>query len=49
MIVNELLTYACFHLNDSLADNIINVMLDFYSHEDIVEAKRLLWDVSESA
>lgn len=46
MIVNELLTYACFHLNNSTLDNIKKVMLDFYSHDEIIESKKLLWNIS---
>ena len=46
MIVNELLTYASFYLNNSSIDNIKKIMLNFYSHEEIVDSKKLLWSIS---
>ena len=43
-IVNELLTYAIHYLSSSVVDNIKKVIQQFYSDDDISEAKKLLWE-----
>ena len=43
VIVNELLTYAKHHINSSTIENVKRMILHFYSENDIVSAKRLLW------
>ena len=48
MIVNELLSYACFYLNNSSLDNIKRLMLNFYTHDEIIDSKKLLWNLSSS-
>ena len=43
-IVNELLTYAIHYLNSSTIENIKKVVQQFYSDDDILDAKKLLWE-----
>ena len=45
-IVNELLTYAIHYIHSSAIDNIKKVVQQFYSEDEILEAKRLLWRIS---
>ena len=45
MIVNELLTYAKYYINNSTFENLKKLMLSFYTPEEILIAKRLLWEV----
>jgi len=45
MILNELLTYVCQHMSSYPADNIKTVLIQFYSNEEISEAKALLWKI----
>ena len=46
MIVNELLTYIKFYINSSAVENIKKVVQNFYSEDEVVQAKRTLWDHS---
>ena len=43
-IINELLTYAIHYMNSSTINNIKKVIQQFYTEEDILEAKKLLWE-----
>ena len=45
-IINKLLTYAIHYLSSSTISNIKKVVQQFYTDEDILEAKRLLWEAS---
>ena len=45
MIVNELLTYAIHHIDNSSLDNIKKLMLNFYTSEEILDARKILWEV----
>ena len=42
-IVNELLTYTLFHFNICSYDEIKQTVLDFYTPDEIKEAKELFW------
>ena len=44
LVVNELLTYCVYHQQNSTRDAIKKVVTDFYTPEEIGEAKDLLWD-----
>ena len=46
MHINELLSYASFYINNSTVDNIKTIISNFYSGEDIADAKKLLWEVA---
>ena len=43
-IVNEMLTYCLFHQKNSSSSAIKRVVMDFYTPEEIREAKQTLWD-----
>ena len=45
MLVNELLTYVFHHQKNSSADAIKRMVREFYTPEEIKEAKQALWDV----
>ena len=45
MILNELLTYATSYRSNNAIENIKKLMLDFYTSDEILTAKKLLWDV----
>ena len=42
--ISELLSYATFYMDSSCIDNIKKIIINFYSSEEIAEAKRLLWE-----
>ena len=46
--INELLTYATFYMNKSCIDHIKKIISSFYTNEEIVEAKKLLWEIKGS-
>ena len=43
-IVSELLTYMSHYMNSSTLSNITKIANNFYSDDDILEAKKLLWE-----
>lgn len=43
--INELLSYAVFYMNNSCSDNIKKVINSFYTPEEILNAKKLLWNM----
>ena len=45
MILNELLAYICHFIHNSNADNLKKIITNFYSNDEIINAKRQLWDV----
>ena len=47
--VNELLAYLCFYIHNSTLGNIRKSIVNFYSYEDIIEAKKLLWEIGKSS
>ena len=44
--VDELLTYACYYINNSAIENIKKIILNFHNNEEILNSKKLLWNVS---
>ena len=46
IIINELLTYAIHYIHSSIIDNIKKCINQFYSEDDILEAKKVLWSIS---
>ena len=44
IIINELLTYINHYLNNSAISNIIKIANSFYSNEEVLEAKKILWN-----
>ena len=44
--INELLTYACHYINNSTQKNVKKVIEFFYSEDEIIAAKQILWDVA---
>ncbi|KAI3385220.1 hypothetical protein SNEBB_001121 [Seison nebaliae] len=48
MLVNELLTYAIHYVNSSAVENIKKIIINFYSDDEIVQAKKLLWSKCKS-
>ena len=42
--INELLAYVSYYIHNSSISNIKRIALNFYSPEDIVNAKKLLWN-----
>ena len=44
MIVDELLTYATYHLNNSTLENIKKLIINFYTAEEILTSKKVLWE-----
>ena len=44
-IVNELLTYMSYYMNSKILINITKIANNFYSNEEILEAKKLLWSL----
>ena len=48
IIINELLTYISYYLNNSNIENIKKITINFYSTEDIISAKKLLWNLCSS-
>ena len=47
MHVNELLTYCSFYMNNSTIDNIKKIINLFYSEDDIIDAKKTLWEIAK--
>ena len=45
--VNELLTYLCYYINNSTLGNIRRNIAIFYTCDEIIEAKKLLWNLSK--
>ena len=43
---NELLAFLCYYIHNSAFDNIKKVVIDFYSDDDILDAKKLLWEIA---
>ena len=43
--VNELLAYVSHYIHNSNISNIKKVVLSFYQAEDIVQSKKLLWNI----
>ena len=48
LFINELLTYASFYIHNSSITNIKKIIDGFYDNEDIITAKKLLWEVAGS-
>ena len=44
-IIDELLSYVCFYINNSCLDNIKKIVSSFYSQDEILKSKKHLWDV----
>ena len=44
--INELLTYVCHYIDNSTINNVKKVIEFFYSEDEILVAKQLLWDVA---
>ena len=45
--INELLAYLCHYVHNSTITNIKNIIVGFYSFEEIVKAKKLLWELGK--
>ena len=45
LYINELLCYSTFYFNNSCNDNIIKIINNFYTSDEILEAKKLLWEI----
>ena len=45
-IINELLTYAIHYISSSTIDNVKKIVNQFYSEDDILDAKKVLWSSS---
>ena len=43
MIVNGLLCYAIHHMNSGAEYNIEHCLYKFYKHNEVIEAKKILW------
>ena len=46
--INELLTYSCHFMNNSTIENIKKGIEFFYSEEEVINAKKILWEISSS-
>ena len=46
MHINELLSYCCYYIHNSAVDNIKKMVNLFYSEEDVIDAKKMLWSIS---
>ena len=44
MIVNEALCYILYCMHSSAPDNVKRVIINFYNSEEIIAAKKALWD-----
>ena len=44
--IDELLCYATYYINNSCRNNIKRIVCNFYSQEDIIASKKLLWSLS---
>ena len=44
IIVNELLSYLSFYMNNSAIDNIKKIAINFYDSDDIINSKKVLWE-----
>ena len=44
VVINELLCYASFYLNSCTADNIAKIVIGHFSEDDILTAKKVLWE-----
>ena len=44
MIINELLCYALHNVHSSAGDNVKRIMQTFYTIDEIISAKKSLWD-----
>ena len=44
MIINELLSYTSFYLDKSASENIRKILLSFYTADEILIAKKCLWE-----
>ena len=49
LYINELLTYLSCYLHNSTITNIKKNIVSFYSYEDIIDAKKLLWDIGKDS
>ena len=45
-VINELLSYSCFYINNSTIDNIKKIVNLFYCEDEIIQAKKVLFDIS---
>lgn len=48
IIVNELLTYVNHYINKSNIENIKRITISFYEKNEIIEAKRKIWEIEPS-
>lgn len=46
MIINEVLCTLIYRLNANAVENLNNVLVNFYSDEEIVNAKKALWQIA---
>ena len=46
-IINEVLTYISHYIHNSTVNNIIKIAINFYNNEEILEAKKLLWNIDD--
>ena len=44
LIVNELLTYMTHYVKNSSMENIRKIVLNFYSEDEVIDAKKVLWN-----
>ena len=43
-IINECLTYISYYINNSTINNIFKLAVEFYEENEIIEAKKKLWE-----
>ena len=48
IIINEVLTYVSYYINNSCINNIQRIAIQFYEETEIIEAKKKLWELCEA-
>ena len=45
--INELLSYVSYYIHNSSLNNIKKIISDFYTHDEIISSKKILWNLCE--